>query len=81
MLFLSTDIPETKPVFFALKSIFGVGNSNSLVVCKKIGVSKKFLVKHLSRKQITQLQNALESLNMELSVDLKKSRLLQKKTN
>jgi len=76
---IESNIPDNKSVFFALKYIYGVGLFNSLLICKKLGLSKNYKVKNLTKEQINQLLNTIESLNIELSGDLKKSKILNKK--
>lgn len=76
---IESNIPDNKSVFFALTHIYGIGNSYALLICKKLGFSENFKVKNLSKDQITQLLNLIESLNIELASDLKKSKLLNKK--
>jgi small subunit ribosomal protein S13 len=76
---VESNIPENKSVFFALKYIYGIGNSNALFICKKLGFSENFKVKKLSKDQISQLLKLIESLPIEVGGDLKKSKLLNKK--
>jgi small subunit ribosomal protein S13 len=74
-----TKVPDNKSVFFALTYVYGIGKSNSLFICKKLGFSINFKVKDLSKEQINLLLNTIESLNIELGGDLKKLKLLNKK--
>jgi len=76
---VESKIPDNKSVFFALKNIYGVGSSNASMICRKLGFSKNFKVKNLSKDQINQLLNIIESLNIQLASDLKKLKLLNKK--
>lgn len=72
-----SELPENKSIFFAMTHIFGIGKSNSLTVCKKLGFSKNLKIKNLSKEQITKLVTTVEFLNFNLSGDLKKSRSLK----
>lgn len=72
-------IPENKSVVIALTSVYGIGKSNSILICKKLGFSKNLKIKDLSKDQINQLLKVIESLNLELASDLKKIKLLQLK--
>jgi len=72
-------VPDSKSVFFALKYIYGIGAVNSLSICRKLGFSVNLKIKDLSKEQINQLVSFIESLNLELTDDLKKSKLLNKK--
>jgi len=72
-------IPNNKSVFFALKYLYGIGVCNASLICKKLGYSKNFKVKNLSREQINTLLLIIESLDMDLINDLKKSKHFNKK--
>lgn len=76
---VESKIPDNKSVFFALKYIYGIGNLNAILICKKLGFSKNLKVKNLSKDQIAHLLNLIESLNIEVASDLKKSQLLNRK--
>lgn len=71
-----SELSENKSIFFALTSIFGIGKSNSLIICKKLGFSKNFKIKNLSKEQIQTLVALIESLNLILVSDLKKFKSL-----
>ena len=60
-------MPDNKSVFFALKYIYGIGKSNSLLICKKLGFSVNLKIRNLSKEQVNQLLTVVESLNTELS--------------
>lgn len=80
MIYLAeSKIPDNKTVLFALKYIYGIGSSHALLICKKLGFSENLKVKNLSKEQIVQLVNMIESLNLNLASDLKKFNLLNKK--
>ena len=72
-----SEIPENKSIFFAMTHIFGLGKSNSSLLCKKIGFYKNLKVKNMSKEQINKLIFAIEFSN--LIVDLKKKKSLQLK--
>ena len=76
---MESNIPDNKSVFFALKYIYGIGTSSALLICKKLGFSKNFKVKNLTKDQISQLLSIIESLDVELAGDLKKSKILNQK--
>jgi small subunit ribosomal protein S13 len=69
-------IPENKSVFFALTYVYGINKTNSLLICKKLGFSKNFKIKDLSKEQTSKLIKIIESLNIDLASDLKKKKLL-----
>lgn len=71
-----SELPENKSVFLSLANIYGFGKFKSLVICKRLGFSKNFKAKNLSKEHINKLIKIMESLNMELASDLKKSKML-----
>jgi small subunit ribosomal protein S13 len=71
-------IPENKSVFFALTYIYGLSNTNSAIICKKLGFSYNLKIKYLSNNQISQILRVIENSNIELASDLKKIKLLTK---
>lgn len=77
---LESELPEDKSVFFAMTHIFGVGKSNSLFLCKKLGFSTNLKLKNISKEQITKLVNIIESSNLIIAGDLKKFKLQNLKT-
>lgn len=80
MLYLfESNIPENKSILFSLTYVYGIGKSKSLTICKKLGFSKNFKAKNLSREQVNKLLKLVESLDFKLSSGLKKLKLLQKK--
>ena len=71
-----SELPENKSVFLSLTYIFGLGKHNSSLVCKKLGFSGNLKFKNLSKKQLNKIIKVIKLLNLELSSELKKKRLL-----
>lgn len=71
-----SELPENMSVLFALNRIYGIGNKSSSLICKKLGFSINFKVKNLSKDQITDILNIIESLNLIIASDLKKFKML-----
>ena len=71
-----TELLENKLVFLSIMDIYGLGKSSSLLVCKRLGFSKNLKTKNLSKDQLMQLSETIESLNKELAGALKKSKIL-----
>lgn len=69
-------IPDDKSVFFALTHVYGINKTNSLLLCKKLGVSKNFKIKNLPKDHTNKLIKLIESLNLDLASDLKKKKML-----
>ena len=67
-----SELPKNKSILFAITSIFGIGKSSSLLLCKKLGFSKNLKVKNLSREQIIKLIKTIELSDLVISSDLKK---------
>ena len=72
-----TELLENKLVFLSIMDIYGLGKFSSLLVCKRLGFSKNLKTKNLSKDQLTQLIETIESLNKELAGALKKSKILR----
>lgn len=75
---LESKLPDHKSVYFALKHVYGIGASRSLLICKKLGFSLNLKVKNLSSYKTNQILKLTDSLNFVLANDLKKSKLLKK---
>jgi small subunit ribosomal protein S13 len=75
-----SELPENKSVYFALTHIYGIGKANSFLICRKLGFSANLKVKNLSKDQIIKLIKTIETLNIELASDLKKTESLITKT-
>lgn len=71
---------ENKSIFLSLRCIYGLAKSSSFLICKKLGFSRNFKIKNLSKEQINRLIKTIESLNIPLANELKKSKLLLHKT-
>ena len=77
-----SELPENKSVSFAMTRVFGIGQSNSNLICKKLGFSKNLKIKYLTKEQILKLVQSLESSNIMVLGDLKKhiARVLAQRT-
>lgn len=71
-----SELSENKSISISLTQIFGIGAYNSFLLCKKLGFSKNFKVKNLSKEQVSKLIKAIESSNLILASDLRKTKLL-----
>jgi small subunit ribosomal protein S13 len=74
-----SELPENKSVFLSLVHIYGFGKSKSFFICKRLGFSRNFKVKSLSKEHVSKLIKTIEHLNLKLASDLKKSKLLSTK--
>jgi small subunit ribosomal protein S13 len=73
---LETELPENKPVFLALKNVYGIGKSKSVFICKQLGFCFGLKIKELSGDQIIKLLKLIESSNLIITSDLKKLKQL-----
>lgn len=73
---LESKLPENKSILFALRYIFGIGKSRSVLICKKLGFSPNLKVKNLSDGQAAKISRLSESLNFILANDLRRIKLL-----
>ena len=70
-------LPEEKSIYYAMKHVYGIGNSKSSLICRKLGFLLNLKVKNLSVSQINQLIKLVESLNFLIANDLKRFKLLR----
>lgn len=71
-----SELPENKSIFISLTYIYGIGDFNSKILCKKLGFAPNFKVKDLSKEQTNKIIKTIESLDLKLASDLKKIKLL-----
>jgi small subunit ribosomal protein S13 len=74
MFVLDTKIQENKILIVSLSSIYGIGFSLSLNLCKKLGLSKNVKLEHLSKNQLEKMRGVFltSSFLSNVSNDLKK---------
>jgi len=73
---LETKLPENKSVFFALTNIYGIGENTAFLICKKLGFSMNLKTKDLTKEQVVEILQLIDSLNLTLNNELKKLRSL-----
>lgn len=67
--FLTRYIGDKKNVYIALRNVSGIGKTYSKILCSKIGISDKVIVKNLTNemlKQLTKCTNMDGLFNKEL---------------
>lgn len=77
---LETKLLEKKSVYFSLTKIFGIGQFQSFLICKKLGLSYNCKLSNLTPDQIVKLIKFIENLNLLITSNLKKSKILLAKT-
>lgn len=70
-----SELPNNMSVQFALKRVYGIGKTNSLLICKKLGFSENFKIKNLSKDQINDILNLIENSNLIIGSELKKTKI------
>lgn len=73
---LESKLPENKSILFALRYIFGIGKSRSVLICKKLGFLPNLKAKNLSDEQVNKILKLSESLHFVLANDLRRVKLL-----
>ena len=76
-----TELLENKFMYNALKQIYGINKKKSKFICNKLGFSKNFKVKNLSKDQIAELLKLIDILNLTITSDLKKLKILSIKNH
>ena len=76
MYIFDSELPNNKLVFLALNYVCGIGKYNSILICKKLGFSINLKIKDLSKEQVNDLIKIIDSLNLLISNDLRKSKQL-----
>jgi small subunit ribosomal protein S13 len=66
-----TEISNSKTLQFALQKIYGLGNYQTNVICKKLGFSKNLQTSKLTNDQIIKLIKTIENTNLKITNELK----------
>jgi small subunit ribosomal protein S13 len=70
---LGNNLPNKKSVYIALTTIYGIGISRSLNILKELNIDPKIRVLDLTENNISLLRDYLESHDLVLEGDLKRS--------
>ena len=73
---LETELLENKSVYFSLTKVFGIGQSQSFLICKKLGLAYNCKLSKLTPDQIIKLIKFVENLNLLINSNLKKSKIM-----
>ncbi len=73
---LETNLLESKSVYFSLTDIFGIGQFQSFLICKKLGLSCNCKSSQLTSDQIVKLIKFIENLNLLINSNLKKEKII-----
>ena len=80
---LETEVLGKKSIFFSLTKIYGLGNSQVRLICKKLGFSQNMTLLDLTEEQLLDLVEFVSKSGLVITKDLKKyqSILFQHKIN
>ena len=80
---IETEIFNKKPLIFSLSSIYGMGQAQSIELCRKLGYSENLTISDLTKDQVLDLVCKIEKSDFVLTKDLKRNQalLLQRKIN
>jgi len=73
---LETELLENKSVYFSLTKIFGINRTQSFLICKKLGLSYNYKLSMLTPDQSIKLVKFIESLNILINNNLRKSNIM-----
>jgi proton-translocating NADH-quinone oxidoreductase chain M len=73
---LETELLENKSIYFSLTKIFGIGQFQSFLICKKLGLSTNSKLSILTSDQIIKLVKSIENSHLLINSNLKKSRII-----
>ena len=73
---LETELSEDKSIYFSLTKIFGIGQSQSFLICKKLGLSYNCLLSTLTPDQVVKLIKFIENSSLLINSNLKKSKIM-----
>ena len=72
---LDTDVRDIQPIFFVLSDVQGIGLKRALLICQKLGFSKKLKLKNLLDDEIIQIVKLIHTLNFEVTSELSSFRV------
>jgi small subunit ribosomal protein S13 len=77
---LETELVEKKPIYFSLTKVFGIGQFQSFLICKKLGLSYNCQLFNLTPDQVLKLIKYIEESSLLINSNLKKSKIMITKT-
>lgn len=73
---LETELPEDKSIYFSLTKVFGIGKFQSLLICKRLGLSSNCKLSKLTSDQTIKLVKSIENANLVINSNLRKSKTI-----
>lgn len=71
-----TELRENNSIYYSLTNIFGIGKSQSFLICKKLGFLQNSKLAMLTSDQILKLIKVIENSNILINNDLRKSKII-----
>jgi small subunit ribosomal protein S13 len=59
-LFYEVDIPQDKPVLYAIQKLYGIGSSEAFQFCNELGIGRDVIVSELAKDEWQSLIQAIE---------------------
>ena len=72
---LETELLEDKLIYFSLTKVFGIGQFQSFLICKKLGLSYNCKLSKLTSDQIITLIKFIENSKLLINSNLTKSKI------
>lgn len=63
---------KKKYLFHGLQSVYGMGESLSIQICKRLGFQKTFQLKNITDEHVFQISQCVEDLNIPLKGELQR---------
>ena len=74
--FLETEISNNQNSRKSLKSVFGIGQKKTNLICKKIGIAKNSKISDLSNSQLNNISQYVLNSEILITNNLKKEKIL-----
>ena len=71
-----TEILNSQSILFSLQKIYGLGNYQTKLICKKLGFTNNLKTSKLTNEQIVKLIKLIENTNLKITTDLKKYHIM-----
>jgi small subunit ribosomal protein S13 len=71
-----TELLNNKSIFFSLQKIYGIGQNQAFLICKKLGFCINLKTSQLSSDQINTLIKYIDKSNLIITSELKKMQSL-----
>jgi len=73
---LDAEILENKSIYFSLTKVFGIGQYQSSLACKRLGLASNCKLNKLTSDQTVNLIKSIENSKLLINNNLKKSKMM-----